>query len=58
MEESHTITPFAAGQQPCRQETLKAGETLIRWSRGDPERGDRREFLALVGNPAPSGRAR
>ncbi len=38
MEESHTITPFAAGQRPSRQETLKAVETLIRWAGDDPER--------------------
>jgi len=38
VEESHTITPFAAGQRPSRQETLKAVETLIRWAGDDPER--------------------
>lgn len=38
MEESHTITPFAAGQRPSRQETLKAVETLIRWAGDDPDR--------------------
>ncbi|WP_420346378.1 GTP cyclohydrolase I FolE [Pelagibius sp.] len=38
MEESHTITPIAAGQRPSRQETLKAVETLIRWAGDDPER--------------------
>jgi len=38
VEESHTITPFAAGQRPSRQETLKAVETLIRWAGDDPDR--------------------
>ena len=43
MEESHTITPFAAGQRPSRQETLKqetlkAVETLIRWAGDEPDR--------------------
>ncbi|HIC79925.1 MAG TPA: GTP cyclohydrolase I FolE [Kiloniellaceae bacterium] len=32
------MTPFAAGQRPSRQETLKAVETLIRWAGDDPDR--------------------